>query len=59
MEIWGLGNEDNIEHQKALFQMDVKLAEQSKKIDKAALMEGDFNKEFILEKTFAHKEGAH
>ncbi len=56
MEIWGLGTEATLAYQQEMVERDVKLAEQSKKVDKAAFLEGDFNKEYLLGNTFAHQQ---
>ena len=59
MEVWGLGNESTLAHQREMVEVDIKLQEQAKKVDKAALIEGDFNKEFLFENTFSHKKDEH
>jgi len=58
-EIWGLGTGESLVRQQEMVVMDAKLAEQSRKVDKKAFLEGDFNKEYLLEGTFAHNKDKH
>jgi len=59
LEIWGLGNELNLAQQEESRQIEVKMAENDRKVDKKAFLEGDFNKEFLFEKTFGYKQDSH
>jgi hypothetical protein len=55
IEIYGLGGQDALEAQMEHREMLQKLKEKKGKVDKKALMEGDFNKEMLFGNTFSHR----
>lgn len=55
IEVFGFGSKDDYESLLNKQMRDKNISDKMKKVDKAAFLEGDFNKEMFFENTFAHQ----
>ena len=55
MEVWGVGGEEAAAAQAAAALARARMREKMKKVDKARMVETQFDREILFEKTFARK----
>jgi hypothetical protein len=53
--VYGFGSQDDYEALIKKQNRDKNISDKMKKVDKAAFLEGDFNKEMFFENTFSHQ----